>query len=69
MDGQGGEAQVKSEFDLKDEIDVLDEHNALRARVRVRDAFAKASIYLTPDQLVEHGLACIALAHKMRDRR
>lgn len=53
-----------------DSIEVIDENNGLWARVRVREQrLGKASIYLTPSELEQHGRACIALAEDMKARR
>lgn len=62
---------MKGTINLGDEIELVDENNGLYARIRVRERVdnRKASIFLTPDQLVEHAHDCIVLARAMRHRR
>jgi len=66
---------MRSQVDPDDSIEVIDE-NGRWARIRIRERqgggladFVKASIFLTPDQLEEHGKRCIQLAESMRERR
>lgn len=62
---------MNSAINLGDEIELVDEHNGLYARIRIREksAATKASIFLAPDQLEEFGRECLALAEDMRSRR
>lgn len=60
---------MKGLIDPKDEIELIDEHNGLYARIRVREGSGKASMFITPDQLEEFGRECLTLAENMKGRR
>lgn len=67
---------MKSVIDPEDEIEVRDENQANYGRIRIRErqnssasGMVKASIFLTPTQLVEHAHECMRLAISLRNRR
>lgn len=59
---------IVSAHDPNDSIELIDDHNGLGARIRIRERAGKASIYLSPGQLEEHARACLEFAEAMRSR-